>query len=156
MPGHKSLSACACVCLGRVDVCSLVVWIACGVRAGGCVHVERARAPRRRRRRSDSGPLLGANPLSPTHTPPTHPSHTYVAQVTRAEILDLLASQPEFTPESIDFQAKLLERSGTGQATHWPPSILQIRRPHLALRRDAEGRPVVEGKIDCSMDGARG
>ena len=74
-------------------------------------------------------------------------------QVTQGEILDLLKSQEVFTPESIEFQAKLLERSGTGQATHWPPSILQILRPELAQRRDEQGQPIVDGKVDVSMDG---
>jgi hypothetical protein len=75
--------------------------------------------------------------------------------VTKGEIVELLRRQGVFTEESLEFQAKLLERSGTGEATHWPPSITQFLRPELALRRDAEGKPLVPARVDQGIDGAR-
>ncbi|CAM9997258.1 unnamed protein product, partial [Choristocarpus tenellus] len=30
-----------------------------------------------------------------------------------------------FTPSSIEFMAKILSKSGTGQATAWPPGIIK-------------------------------
>jgi len=47
-------------------------------------------------------------------------------RVTKAQTLELIKLQGCFTPESIEFQARLLERSGVGDATHWPPSIVQM------------------------------
>ena len=53
-------------------------------------------------------------------------------QVTHDDLLELIRLQGVYTEDSIDFQRRLLERSGTGQATHWPPTILRSTRPELA------------------------
>lgn len=41
------------------------------------------------------------------------------------QIMDMMVRQKVFTKESLDFMRRLLERSGTGQATAWPPGIVQ-------------------------------
>jgi len=46
-------------------------------------------------------------------------------KVTHAQLVDIMRKQGCFSPDSIDFMARLLERSGTGQATAWPPAIVQ-------------------------------
>jgi hypothetical protein len=65
-------------------------------------------------------------------------------------VLELLKMQGVYSPESMDFQAKLLERSGVGDATHWPPSIVQMIRPELALQHDADGKPIIPTQCDRS------
>ena len=46
-------------------------------------------------------------------------------KVTHAQLVDIMRKQGCFSNDSIDFMARLLERSGTGQATAWPPGIVQ-------------------------------
>lgn len=75
-------------------------------------------------------------------------------KVTKAEVLQLVRMQGCFTEESMEFQAKLLERSGVGDATHWPPSIVQLIRPEVALKKDSEGKPVIPKTCDRSIEGA--
>lgn len=48
-------------------------------------------------------------------------------KVSRQDILKMLEAQQCFTDASIDFQRRILENSGTGEATHWPPGILASR-----------------------------
>lgn len=48
-------------------------------------------------------------------------------KVSRQDILKMLEAQQCFTDTSIDFQRRILENSGTGEATHWPPGILASR-----------------------------
>ena len=52
-------------------------------------------------------------------------------QVSQDDIIELIRLQGVYTEESVDFQRRLLERSGTGQATHWPPTILRSIRPQF-------------------------
>lgn len=44
-------------------------------------------------------------------------------KVSHEDIVEILKRQGIFTKESVDFQARILARSGTGQATAWPPCI---------------------------------
>lgn len=46
-------------------------------------------------------------------------------KVTHDEVLDIMRRQKCFTDDSLEFLRKILERSGTGQATAWPPGIVQ-------------------------------
>lgn len=48
-------------------------------------------------------------------------------KVTRQDILKMLEAQNCFTETSMDFQRRILENSGTGESTHWPPGILDSR-----------------------------
>jgi predicted naringenin-chalcone synthase len=41
------------------------------------------------------------------------------------DICEIMRRQKCFTDDSIDFMERILERSGTGQATAWPPGIVQ-------------------------------
>ncbi len=41
------------------------------------------------------------------------------------QLLDIMKKQGTYTDESIEFQEKILKRSGCGPATAWPPSIVQ-------------------------------
>jgi 3-ketoacyl-CoA synthase len=45
-------------------------------------------------------------------------------QVSRHDLQQMMAAQGKFDENSMDFMARLLERSGTGDSTHWPPSYL--------------------------------
>ncbi|KAL7529902.1 hypothetical protein ACHAXR_008277 [Thalassiosira sp. AJA248-18] len=46
-------------------------------------------------------------------------------KASHADIIEMMKNQKCFTEESIKFMARLLERSGTGQSTAWPPGIIQ-------------------------------
>lgn len=61
-------------------------------------------------------------------------------RLTHDEIMRMLKLQNCFTEESLNFMRRLLERSGTGQATAWPPGIIQ----------SLNGKPV-----DRSIEGSR-
>lgn len=49
-------------------------------------------------------------------------------RVTHDDILGIMDRLDCFTPESMTFMKRILETSATGQATHWPPAILQVLR----------------------------
>jgi 3-ketoacyl-CoA synthase len=65
-------------------------------------------------------------------------------KVSHAEIIQMMKNQKCFTDESIEFMERLLERSGTGQSTAWPPGIVQCLkgketdRSIEASRKEAE------------------
>lgn len=46
-------------------------------------------------------------------------------RLTHDQIIEMMKKQDCFTEESLGFMRRLLERSGTGQATAWPPGIVQ-------------------------------
>lgn len=46
-------------------------------------------------------------------------------KVSHDQIIQMMKNQDCFTDESIEFMKRLLERSGTGQSTAWPPGIVQ-------------------------------
>jgi len=46
-------------------------------------------------------------------------------KVSHEEIVEMMRRQKCFNEESINFMARLLVRSGTGQSTAWPPGIVQ-------------------------------
>jgi 3-ketoacyl-CoA synthase len=48
-------------------------------------------------------------------------------QVTKGDILTMMRAQGCFTEDSIEFSRRLLDRSGTGEKTHWPPSMVPSR-----------------------------
>jgi 3-ketoacyl-CoA synthase len=46
-------------------------------------------------------------------------------KVSQSQIIQMMKFQNVFTEDSIQFMERLLERSGTGQSTAWPPGIVQ-------------------------------
>jgi len=46
-------------------------------------------------------------------------------KVSHEQIIEMMRREGTFTQESLDFMARLLSRSGTGQSTAWPPGIVQ-------------------------------
>eukprot|EP00440_Ansanella_granifera_P005732 gb/GFBE01006220.1/.p1 GENE.gb/GFBE01006220.1/~~gb/GFBE01006220.1/.p1 ORF type:complete len:580 (+),score=113.60 gb/GFBE01006220.1/:1-1740(+) len=48
-------------------------------------------------------------------------------QVTRSDIVNMVQAQGCFSDSSIEFQKRLLDNSGTGESTHWPPGILMSK-----------------------------
>jgi predicted naringenin-chalcone synthase len=53
-----------------------------------------------------------------------------------ADICEIMRRQKCFTPTSIEFMERILERSGTGQATAWPPGITQcLQSPDIVADR---------------------
>lgn len=63
-------------------------------------------------------------------------------KVDHEEIIEMMRRKKCFTDESIGFMEKILERSGTGPATAWPPGIVQ------SLHRE-------DGKADASIEASR-
>lgn len=53
-------------------------------------------------------------------------------QVSRAEIVKILRNMACYKEESLDFMTKLLNKSGTGEATHWPPGTVKLVRPDVS------------------------
>jgi len=74
--------------------------------------------------------------------------------VSHADIIATLRARGGFSEESLSFMARLLERSGTGDATHWPPATLRLLRPELGPR-DAAGALVPFEGADASIAAAR-
>ena len=52
-------------------------------------------------------------------------------QISRAQIIDILEKHHVYDPSSLEFMAKLLANSGTGDATHWPPGTVSMIRPNV-------------------------
>ena len=50
-------------------------------------------------------------------------------KVSHAEILEMMKRQGCFNDESLEFMKKILDRSGTGQSTAWPPGIVKSLQP---------------------------
>lgn len=48
-------------------------------------------------------------------------------QVSQEDIMTMMQAQGCFAQESLDFSRRLLERSGTGEKTNWPPSMCPSR-----------------------------
>jgi len=63
-------------------------------------------------------------------------------KVTHEQIIEMMRRKKCFTEGSLDFMQRILERSGTGPATAWPPGIVQ------SLHRE-------DGKADQSIDASR-
>eukprot|EP00986_Skeletonema_menzelii_P014695 scaffold10026_cov187-Skeletonema_menzelii.AAC.5 len=66
-------------------------------------------------------------------------------KVSHPQIIQMMKNQKCFTDDSIKFMERLLERSGTGQSTAWPPGIVQCLeegketdRSISASRKEAE------------------
>lgn len=67
-------------------------------------------------------------------------------KMSHADIIEIMKRQRCFSQDSLDFMQRILERSGTGQATAWPPGILQsLDGPNIksdrsinASRKEAE------------------
>jgi predicted naringenin-chalcone synthase len=62
-------------------------------------------------------------------------------KVSRKDIITMMTAQKCFSETSMDFQTRLLDNSGTGEATHWPPGIL--------MSKDGET------KSECNLAAAR-
>lgn len=56
----------------------------------------------------------------------------FLSQVTRAEIIEIMRRHNCYDESSLDFMSRLLERSGTGEATHWPPGTVKLIRPDVS------------------------
>ncbi len=59
-------------------------------------------------------------------------------KVSHAEIIQMMRNQKCFNDDSIKFMERLLERSGTGQSTAWPPGIVQCLEPDKETDRSVE------------------
>lgn len=59
-------------------------------------------------------------------------------KVTHEQIIEMMRRQDCFTQESLDFMERLLVRSGTGQATAWPPGIVQCLEEERTTDRSME------------------
>lgn len=75
-------------------------------------------------------------------------------KVSRADIVKIMERLGHFDQSALDFMARMLERSGTGEATHWPPATVRIIRPEVGPR-DASGNLLPFDGPDTSIDAAR-
>lgn len=62
------------------------------------------------------------------------------------DIIETMRRQDCFTEDSLEFLRRILERSGTGQATAWPPGIVRC------LEESESGKPL---KADRSIEASR-
>jgi predicted naringenin-chalcone synthase len=60
-------------------------------------------------------------------------------KVSHEQIIEMMRRQNVFTEDSLDFMHRLLARSGTGQATAWPPGIVQCLEEGKKTDRSIEG-----------------
>jgi len=65
-------------------------------------------------------------------------------KISHAQIIEMMKRQNCFTKESLDFMSRILERSGTGQATAWPPGIVQCLEGKKADRSIETSRKEAE------------
>lgn len=63
---------------------------------------------------------------------------------THEQILQMMKLQNCFTDDSIAFMDRLLQRSGTGQATAWPPSITRCLKGEKTTRSTSASRQEAE------------
>jgi len=66
---------------------------------------------------------------------------------THAEILQMMKNQDCFNQDSLKFMNRLIERSGTGQSTAWPPGIVQCLEGKKSDRSIAASRKEAETVI---------
>lgn len=78
-------------------------------------------------------------------------------QVSRQDLQTIMKAQDVFGEESMGFMSRMLDRSGTGDSTHWPPSYLPSRdgetkaaRNLVMARNEAEAVifPLVQEVLD--------
>mmetsp|Transcript_149972 Transcript_149972/g.481933 ORF Transcript_149972/g.481933 Transcript_149972/m.481933 type:complete len:601 (+) Transcript_149972:245-2047(+) len=48
-------------------------------------------------------------------------------QVSQKDLVDIISNLGCFSPDSLEFQKRILDSSGTGESTHWPPGILTMK-----------------------------
>jgi 3-ketoacyl-CoA synthase len=70
-------------------------------------------------------------------------------KVSHEQIVEMMRRQGTFKEDSLDFMKRILERSGTGQATAWPPGITQ------SLYEKDETRESGYKKADNSIEASR-
>jgi hypothetical protein len=75
-------------------------------------------------------------------------------KVSQGQIVNILEKIGAFTPESLTFMERMLERSGTGQETHWPAPTVRLIKPELGPK-DGEGNAIPFEGPDTSIQAAR-
>uniref|UniRef100_A0A7S2XYV1 3-ketoacyl-CoA synthase n=1 Tax=Fibrocapsa japonica TaxID=94617 RepID=A0A7S2XYV1_9STRA len=72
-------------------------------------------------------------------------------KVTHEELRTLMLAQKCFTEDSVGFMDKILARSGTGQATAWPPGIIQSLKTGEPMDRSVEAARDESDFVICSV-----
>lgn len=76
-------------------------------------------------------------------------------RVSHDQIIEMMRRQECFTQESLDFMRRLLDRSGTGQHTAWPPGIVQClngEKPDRSIERSRqEAETVIFDIVESAM-----
>jgi predicted naringenin-chalcone synthase len=70
-------------------------------------------------------------------------------KVSHAQIVEMLRRQNCFTPDALDFMARILERSGTGQSTAWPPGIVQCLQGDNETNRVPADRSIAASRQEA-------
>jgi 3-ketoacyl-CoA synthase len=76
-------------------------------------------------------------------------------RVNQSQIMEILRCHECFDEEAMAFMQRMLERSGTGERTAWPPLTVRCVRPELAPVDPATGKPPEHPKPDSTMKSAR-
>ncbi|CAK9157602.1 unnamed protein product, partial [Ilex paraguariensis] len=66
----------------------------------------------------------------------------------REDVIDRCRQVGSFTEESLAFKRKILEKSGFGQKTYFPPSIMKIPQNRSWMEARKEAKMVMFGAID--------
>ena len=73
-------------------------------------------------------------------------------RLTHDQLLECMKAQRVFTADSIGFMQRLLEKSGTGDATAWPPGICRSLEPGKPLMdRSVEAARAESERIVCDV-----
>lgn len=76
-------------------------------------------------------------------------------KVTHEQLIEIMRRQNTFTDDSINFMKRLLAKSGTGQSTAWPPSIVQVldgkKRDSSNEASREEARTVIFDVVESAM-----
>lgn len=72
-------------------------------------------------------------------------------KVSPEQLVQILQNQGCYTPESIEFLAKMLQRSGCGPSTAWPPGILRCLTGEASDRSAEAARKESEVRFNSSL-----
>jgi len=72
-------------------------------------------------------------------------------KVNHEQLLKMMRAQDCFSEESMTFLTKILQRSGTGQATAWPPSIVDCLKTNKPQDRSVENARAESKQVICDV-----
>uniref|UniRef100_A0A7S2WTL4 3-ketoacyl-CoA synthase n=1 Tax=Rhizochromulina marina TaxID=1034831 RepID=A0A7S2WTL4_9STRA len=70
-------------------------------------------------------------------------------KVSHAQLIEIMRRQACFTEESLNLMGRVLAKSGTGQATAWPPSILESMKTGKPQNQSVENARAESERVIC-------